>query len=101
MENILAEFRSYDMDEIEYEAEYELAKAALGTLDYPILLIAHNSNWKGQSGVAEASDPDDLLYKVASFDGTSHLIDEDDHMYFRVWTHDRPTGFTVTIEEIG
>jgi hypothetical protein len=71
-------------------------------IDYPVALLASNSNWRGQDGAAEASDFDELLDKCLSF-GNNYLDlkkDSVDGYYFRTASHDVPQGFNIYIEEI-
>ena len=99
MESILAGFED-SMDEFEFNDEYDIAVDELARYEYPVTLTAHNSNWRGQTGTSEATSPDDVMFKLSSFNGTYQLLDVEGELEFRVWTHDRPTGFTVTIEEL-
>ncbi len=69
-------------------------------LSYPVTLEASNSNWRGQTGYAEVNNFDDLIRKVASFDSSFiELHKEDDEYYFRLATHDVPTGFCIYITQ--
>lgn len=100
----------YSYDESDYEDNEDLSyawddfkdnvSAELDGLDYPIILEAQNSNWRGQTGYAEAEDFNDIISKVASFN--SSFIDlhkEDDEYYFKLATHDVPTGFCIYIKQ--
>ena len=69
-------------------------------IQFPVLLTAHNSDWRGQTGTATADTPEEALQKVYSFDGTVELKKKEDELYFMVWTHDVPTGFRITIKEL-
>ena len=69
-------------------------------LSYPLTLEARNSNWRGQTGYAEVNDFSELIRKVASFDSSFvELHKENDEYYFRVATHDVPTGFCIYITQ--
>ena len=92
---------SYE-DEDDYEEAWDDFKANVGTeldnLSYPVTLEARNSNWRGQTGYAEVDNFDDLIRKVASFDSSFvELHKEDDEYYFKLATHDVPTGFCIYI----
>ena len=94
---------SYE-DEDNYEEAWddfkENTKHELYHLSYPITLEARNSNWRGQTGYAEVDNFDDLIRKVASFDSSFvELHKEDDEYYFKVATHDVPTGFCIYITQ--
>lgn len=72
----------------------------LDGLDYPITLEAQNSNWRGQTGYAEAKDFNQLMSKVCSFDsGFIEFHKDDDEYYFKLATHDVPTGFCIYIKQ--
>ncbi len=72
----------------------------LDHLSYPITLEAQNSNWRGQTGYAEVDNFDDLIRKVASFNSSFiELHKEDDEYYFKLATHDVPTGFCIYITQ--
>jgi len=74
---------------------------ALHDLKFPITLIAERSNWRGETGYAEATDIEDLLQKITSFGSTYYeLYKENGNYEFRLATHDVPTGFTIQIQEI-
>ena len=65
---------------------------------YPIQLEAQNSNWRGQTGYSEVEDFDELMKKICSFNSSFiELHKEDDEYYFKLATHDVPTGFCVYI----
>lgn len=74
--------------------------AELDSLSYPITLEAQNSNWRGQTGYAEAEDFNNLISKVCSFDSSFiEFHKEDDEYYFKLATHDVPTGFCIYIKQ--
>ena len=94
---------SYE-DEDDYEEAWddfkENTKHELDHLSYPITLEAINSNWRGQTGYAEVDNFDDLIRKVASFNSSFiELHKEDDEYYFKLATHDVPTGFCIYITQ--
>ena len=100
---ILFSYEEYDDDEDSSWA-WDDFKDNVGTeldhLSYPITLEARNSNWRGQTGYAEVDNFDDLIRKVASFDSSFvELHQEDDEYYFRLATHDVPTGFCIYITQ--
>ena len=72
----------------------------LDSLSYPITLEAQNSNWRGQTGYAKAEDFNNLINKVCSFDSSFiEFHKEDDEYYFKLATHDVPTGFRIYIKQ--
>ena len=86
---------SYAWQDFKVNTETELDH-----LSYPLTLEAINSNWRGQTGYAEVDNFDDLIRKVASFDSSFvELHKEDDEYYFRLATHDVPTGFCIYITQ--
>ena len=86
---------SYAWDDFKANTKHELDH-----LSYPITLEARNSNWRGQTGYAEAEDFKQLIQKVASFDSSFvELHKEDDEYYFKVATHDVPIGFCIYITQ--
>lgn len=94
---------SYE-DEEDYEEAWldfkENTKYELDHLSYPVTLEARNSNWRGQTGYAKVNDFDDLISKVSSFVSSFvELHKEDDNYYFRLATHDVPTGFCIYITQ--
>ena len=100
---ILYSYEEYDDNEDSSYA-WDDFKANTGTeldhLSYPITLEASNSNWRGQTGYAEAEDFKQLIQKVESFDSSFvELHKEDDEYYFKLATHDVPTGFCIYITQ--
>lgn len=95
---------SYE-DEDDYEEAWDDFKAntryeLVDHLSYPVTLEARNSNWRGQTGYAEVDNFDDLIRKVASFDSSFvELHKENDEYYFKLATHDVPTGFCIYITQ--
>lgn len=100
----------YSYDESDYDENEDLSLAwqdfkdnvsvELDGLDYPVTLEAQNSNWRGQTGYAEAEDFDQLISKVCSFDsGFIEFHKDEDEYYFKLATHDRPTGFCIYIKQ--
>ena len=100
---ILFSYEEYDDDEdssYAWDDFKENTKLEFDSLSYPVTLEARNSNWRGQTGYAEVNDFDDLISKVASFDSSFvELHKENDKYYFRVATHDVPTGFCIYITQ--
>ena len=100
---ILFSYEEYDDNEdLQYEWDdfKENTKHELDNLSYPVTLEARNSNWRGQTGYAEVDNFDDLIRKVESFDSSFvELHQEDDEYYFRLATHDVPTGFCIYITQ--
>ena len=115
----LNEADEYDFDDFTQNLEYELFEHKI---EFPITLEAVASNWRGQTGYAEAENQSDLINKISSFDpsyvelciNTSNLqepeiVDKDLYpLYFKIYTHDVPMGFrmnlkkySVSLREIG
>lgn len=87
---------SYAWDDFKNNVKYELNEV----FTYPLTLEAINSNWRGQTGYAEAEDFKQLIQKVESFDSSFvELHKEDDEYYFKLATHDVPTGFCIYITQ--
>ena len=83
-------------------------------LKFPVTLEAVASNWRGQTGYAEAENQNDLINKISSFDpsyvklciNTSSLqepeLDNDLYpLYFKIYTHDVPMGFRMNLKKSG
>ena len=87
---------SYAWDDFKENTKHEL----VDHLSYPVTLEARNSNWRGQTGYAEVDNFDDLIRKVASFDSSFvELHKENNKYYFKLATHDVPTGFCIYITQ--
>lgn len=87
---------SYAWKDFKNNVKYELNEV----FTYPLTLEAINSNWRGQTGYAEVENFDELIKKVASFDSSFvELHKANDEYYFRVATHDVPTGFCIYITQ--
>lgn len=87
---------SYAWDDFKNNVKYELNEI----FTYPLTLEAINSNWRGQTGYTEVDNFDDLIRKVASFDSSFvELHKENDEYYFKLATHDVPTGFCIYITQ--
>ena len=79
---------------------WDNVKEELDELEYPLTLEAKNSNWRGQTGYAEVNDFDQLVDKVCSFDsGFIEFHKNEDEYYFKLATHDVPTGFCIYITQ--
>ena len=70
MENKLLEINlnettEYDFDDFTQNLEYELFEHKI---EFPVTLEAVASNWRGQTGYAEAKNQRDLMSKISSFD---------------------------------
>ena len=61
----LNEADEYDFDDFTQNLEYELFEHKI---EFPITLEAVASNWRGQTGYAEAESQSDLINKISSFD---------------------------------
>ena len=61
----LNEADEYDFDDFTQNLEYELFEHKI---EFPITLEAVASNWRGQTGYAEAENQSDLISKISSFD---------------------------------
>ena len=87
---------SYAWDDFKNNVKYELNEV----FTYPLTLEAQNSNWRGQTGYAEVEDFDELINKVCSFDSSFiEFHKDDDEYYFKLATHDVPTGFCIYITQ--
>jgi len=81
-----------------YELECVLTQE---NITYPVELVAVNSNWRGQTGTAEAEDFDELLSKCLSFGNDSlELVRDSNELYFHTSSHDVPAGFNIYIKEL-
>lgn len=100
---ILTSYEEYDDEEdssYAWQDFYDNASIELDNLSYPVTLEAINSNWRGQTGYAEVDNFDELIMKVSSFDSSFiELHKEDDEYYFKLATHDVPTGFCIYITQ--
>ena len=97
---ILSSYEEYDDEDSSYAWDdfKDNIRYDIDALSYPVTLEARNSNWRGQTGYAEVDNFNDLIRKVASFDSSFvELHKEDDEYYFKVATHDVPTGFCIYI----
>ena len=70
MKNKLLEINLNEVDEFEFEdftqnLEYEFFEHKI---EFPVILEAVASNWRGQTGYAEAEHQSDLMSKISSFD---------------------------------
>ena len=61
----LNETTEYDFDDFTQNLEYELFEHKI---KFPVTLEAVASNWRGQTGYAEAKNQSDLMSKISSFD---------------------------------
>ena len=87
---------SYAWQDFKNNVRYELNEV----FTYPLTLEAINSNWRWQTGYAEVENFDELIKKVASFDSSFvELHKENDEYYFKLATHDVPTGFCIYITQ--
>ena len=117
MENKLLEINlnettEYDFDDFTQNLEYELFEHKI---EFPVTLEAVASNWRGQTGYAEAESQSNLMSKISSFDpsyielciNTSNLqepeVDDEDSypLYFKIYTHDVPMGFRMNLIKLG
>lgn len=98
----LININNYEENDSFYDMQIEdLACILDSKINYPVKLTAVASNWRGQTGVTEAFDYEELLNKISSFDSSNiELKEDEDGLYFRLHTHDVPTGFNVYIEEL-
>jgi len=70
-----------------------MVEAIENSTKFPVLLTAENSNWSGEEVL-------DKLYSFDPGEGFTFKHDDEDGYYFRLSSHDRPTGFNVYIEEL-
>ena len=108
----LNEADEYDFDDFTQNLEYELFEHKI---EFPIILEAVASNWRGQTGYAEAENQSDLINKISSFDPSyaelyinisdlqeQEVVDEDLYpLYFTIYTHDVPMGFRMNLKKSG
>ena len=98
---ILYSYEEYDDNEdssYAWQDFYDNTRCELNHLSYPVQLEAQNSNWRGKTGYAEVEDFDELISKVCSFDSSFiELHKEEEEYYFKLATHDVPTGFCIYI----
>lgn len=93
---------SDDNEDLSYAWQdfHDNVKCELDELGYPLTLEAQNSNWRGQTGYAEVEDFDQLINKVCSFDSSFiEFHKEENEYYFKLATHDVPTGFCIYIKQ--
>ena len=98
----------YDFDDFTQNLEYVLFEYKI---EFPITLEAVASNWRGQTGYAEAESQSDLIDKISSFDPSyvelciiqePEVVDEDSYpLYFTIYTHDVPMGFRMNLIKLG
>ena len=117
MENKLLEINlnkadEYDFDDFTQNLEYVFFEYKI---EFPTTLEAVASNWRGQTGYAEAENQSDLINKISSFDpsyvelciNTSNLqepevVDNELYpLYFIIYTHDVPMGFRMNLKKSG
>ena len=104
----LNEADDYDFDDFTQNLEYELSEHKI---EFPVTLEAVASNWRGQTGYAEANSQSDLIDKISSFDPSyvelyiiqePEVINEDLYpLYFKIYTHDVPMGFIMNLKKSG
>ena len=108
----LNEADEYDFDDFTQNLEYELLEHKI---EFQITLEAVASNWRGQTGYAEAENQSDLMNKISSFDpsyvklciNTSNLQEPEVvyndlyPLYFTLYTHDVPMGFRMNLKKLG
>ena len=108
----LNEADEYDFDDFTQNLEHELSEHKI---EFPVTLEAVASNWRGQTGYAEAESQSDLINKILSFDPSyvelyintynpqeSEVVDSDSYpLYFTIYTHDVPMGFKMNLKKSG
>ena len=104
----LNEADEYDFDDFTQNLKYELSEHKI---EFPITLEAVASNWRGQTGYAEAENQSDLINKILSFDPSyvelciiqePVIVNEDSYpLYFTIYTHDVPMGFKMNLKKSG
>jgi len=86
----------FELQDFKSEIENELKD-----FKFPTILEAQNSNWRGQTGYTEAENIDETIRKVSSFNSSFiEFHKEDNEYFFRLATHDRPTGFNIYLKEV-
>ena len=104
----LNEADEYDFDDFTQNLEYVLFEYKI---EFPVALEAVASNWRGQTGYAEAENQSDLMNKISSFDPSyvelcviqePEIADNDSYpLYFTIYTHDVPMGFRKNLKKSG
>lgn len=94
---LIAEYQEYQ-DEFEWDLFVEIIEDTFRDRKFPVNLIAENSNWKGQTGYAEAKNINELISKIVSFDSDCYELHKIGHaLQFKLVTHDVPTGFWIKV----
>ena len=89
-----------DLDQMYYDDFKWGVKNAFEKRKFPLLLVALASNWRGQDGTAVCHDTDDVISKVASFDGSFMELHRTrgSALHFTTASHDCPTGITIEVK---
>lgn len=70
-------------------------------IEFPVRLVAKNSNWRGKDGFSEADNAEELIRKAFSFGNDEISFRKNDEGYYiRTNSHDVPMGFNIYIEEV-
>ena len=91
---------STEDDDFEWNDFKENVEFELSNVEFPFILEAQNSKWRGQTGYAEVNTLDEMFKKVLSFGSDFiELHKENDEYYFRLAAHDVPCGFNIYIKQ--
>ena len=88
------------IDQMNHDAFEDEVRVAFYNRKFPLVLLALSSNWRGQDGVVEVGDVEDVLFKVASFD-VSHMQlhrGRGSALHFDTASHDCPTGIRIEVK---
>ncbi len=89
-----------DVDSMYYDDFKHEVINAFAKRKFPLVLVARNSNWRGQDGYAKADNIDEVLSKIFSFDNDSMELHRTrgGALHFNTASHDRPTGFQIEVK---
>ena len=92
---IICEIESYD--EWEWEHQVDVMVHTLEELfTFPVQMEAESSDWRGQTGYANADEPEEVINKSLSFGNDWISLRRNDQGYYiRTASHDVPTGFNI------
>jgi len=99
----LAEYYDYYEHDFEADEDYAHFQTTLEDIiiDYPVLLTAENSDWRGRTGTKEVESINELIHTIFSFGNSDTFLRVNDQgLYIRTASHDVPIGFNIYIEEL-
>ncbi len=105
LQNDEKEFRepeTYDdfIDQNNWEDFEYKVENAFKNRKFPLVLVARKSNWRGQDGFARCNTTDEVISKVASFDGSYIELyrGRGNSLWFKTASHDVPTGILIEVK---